>query len=102
MVSVLNKQRKPRNILLRVCLLIFGLLSLVLFWQLTREWGVLWKGAFYKIPGLACRPTILHLGLHAARHFLIPCTGGAFAPLGPFLCPTTEEKKWLIAPKSGL
>jgi hypothetical protein len=28
-----------------------------------------------------------------ARHFLIPWTGGAFAPLGPFLCPTTEEKK---------
>jgi hypothetical protein len=27
------------------------------------------------------------------RHFLIPWTGGAFAPLGPFLCPTTEEKK---------
>jgi hypothetical protein len=35
------------------------------------------------------------------RHFLIPWTGGAFAPLGPFLCPTTEEKKWPIAPKSG-
>jgi hypothetical protein len=27
----LNKQRKPRNILMRVCLLLFGLLSLVLF-----------------------------------------------------------------------
>jgi hypothetical protein len=26
------------------------------------------------------------------RHFLIPWTGGAFSPLGPFLCPTTEEK----------
>jgi hypothetical protein len=35
------------------------------------------------------------------RHFLIPWTGGAFAPLGPFLCPTTEEKKWPIAPKPG-
>jgi hypothetical protein len=23
----------------------------------------------------------------------------AYAPLGPFLCPTTEEKKWPIAPK---
>jgi hypothetical protein len=31
-----------------------------------------------------------------ARHFLIPWTGGAFAPLGPFLCPTTEENKWSI------
>ena len=30
--------------------------------------------------------------IYNARHFLIPCTGGAFAPLGPFLCPTTEEK----------
>jgi hypothetical protein len=30
------------------------------------------------------------------RHFLIPWTGGAFAPLGLFLCPTTEEKKWPI------
>jgi hypothetical protein len=30
-VSILNKQRKPRNILMRVCLLLFGLLSLVLF-----------------------------------------------------------------------
>jgi hypothetical protein len=49
-----------------VCLLLFGLLSLVLFWQLTREWGVLWKVAFYKIPGLPCRPTILpSVGLHA-------------------------------------
>ena len=28
----------------------------------------------------------------SSRHFLIPWTGGAFAPLGPFLCPTTEEK----------
>jgi hypothetical protein len=32
--------------------------------------------------------------------FLIPWTGGAFVPLGPFLCPTTE-KKWPIAPKPG-
>jgi hypothetical protein len=31
------------------------------------------------------------------KHFLIPWTGGAFAPMGPFLCPTTEEKKWPIA-----
>ena len=30
--------------------------------------------------------------IYNAMHFLIPCTGGAFAPLGPFLCPTTEEK----------
>jgi hypothetical protein len=34
------------------------------------------------------------------RHFLIPWTGGAFAPLGPFFCPTTEEKKWPIAPRT--
>jgi hypothetical protein len=26
------------------------------------------------------------------KTFLIPWTGAAFAPLGPFLCPTTEEK----------
>ena len=30
-VSIVNKQRKPCNILMRVCLLLFGLLSLVLF-----------------------------------------------------------------------
>jgi hypothetical protein len=36
-----------------------------------------------------------------SRHFLIPWNGGAFAPLGPFLRPTTEEKKWPIAPKPG-
>jgi hypothetical protein len=30
--------------------------------------------------------------LSILRHFLIPWSGGAFAPLGPFLCPTTEEK----------
>ena len=36
-----------------------------------------------------------------SRHLLIPWSGGAFAPLGPFLCPTTEEKKWPIAPKPG-
>ena len=35
------------------------------------------------------------------RHLLIPWSGGAFAPLGPFLCPITEEKKWPIAPKPG-
>ena len=35
------------------------------------------------------------------RAFLIPWTGVAFAPLRPFLCPTTEEKKWPIAPKPG-
>jgi hypothetical protein len=35
------------------------------------------------------------------RHFLIPWTGGAYAPLGPFLCPTTEEKIWPIAPQPG-
>jgi hypothetical protein len=31
--------------------------------------------------------------LNRARHFLIPWSGGEFVPLGPFLCPTTEEKK---------
>ena len=39
------------------------------------------------------------LVLCSPKVFLIPWTGGAFAPLGPFLCPTTEEKKWPIAPK---
>jgi hypothetical protein len=42
-----------------------------------------------------------YYGLNLTRHFLIPLTGGVFAPLGPFLCPTTEEKKWPIAPKPG-
>jgi hypothetical protein len=50
-VSILNKHRKPRNILMRVCLLLFRLLSLVLFWQLTREWGVLWKGGVLQNTG---------------------------------------------------
>ena len=51
--------------------------------------------------------TTLNITLYEANedtfsmHFLIPWTGGAFAQLGPFLCPTTEEKKWPIAPKSG-
>ena len=35
------------------------------------------------------------------KAFLIPWSGGAFLPLGPFFCPTTEEKKWPIAPKPG-
>jgi hypothetical protein len=39
---------------------------------------------------------------YETRHFLIPWRGGAFAPLGPFLCPTTEGKNWPIAPKPGL
>jgi hypothetical protein len=26
------------------------------------------------------------------KAFLIPWTGGRFAPLGPFLCPTTEKQ----------
>jgi hypothetical protein len=37
------------------------------------------------------------------RHFLIPWTGGlggAFSPLDPFLCPTTEEKKMAYCPKA--
>ena len=42
-----------------------------------------------------------HLRRMVARHFLIPWSGGAFATLGPFLCPTTEENKWPIAPKPG-
>jgi hypothetical protein len=33
-----------------------------------------------------------------ARHFLIPWTGGAFSPLGPF---PPLRKKWPIAPKPG-
>jgi hypothetical protein len=32
-VSILNKRRKPRNILMRVCLLLFGLLSLIFFYN---------------------------------------------------------------------
>jgi hypothetical protein len=35
-----------------------------------------------------------------ANAFLIPWTGGAFAPLGPFLCPTTEEEKMAYCPKA--
>jgi hypothetical protein len=38
---------------------------------------------------------------YKARHFLIPWTGGAFAPLGPFLCPTTEEKNGLLPQSRG-
>jgi hypothetical protein len=59
-VYVLNKQRKPRNILMRVCLLIFGCCHWVFLTIDARmgRFGVLLKGAFYKIPGLACRPTI--------------------------------------------
>jgi hypothetical protein len=34
------------------------------------------------------------------RHFLVPWTGGAFSPLGPFLCHTTEEKKMAYCPKA--
>ena len=43
---------------------------------------------------------VIHF-LCSSRHFLIPWTGGAFAPLGPFLCPTTEEKKMAYCPKDG-
>jgi hypothetical protein len=35
------------------------------------------------------------------KAFLIPWTDGPFAPLGPFLCPNTEEKKWVISPRQG-
>jgi hypothetical protein len=44
---------------------------------------------------------IVTSAVRLSRHFLIPWTGGAFAPLGPFLCPTTEEKEWPITPKPG-
>jgi hypothetical protein len=66
-VSILNTQTpdETRNILMRVCLL-FGSPSLVLFLQLTREWSVLWKWAFYKTPGLQSLSTILpSVGLYA-------------------------------------
>jgi hypothetical protein len=33
---------------------------------------------------------------HWPRHFLIPWAGGAFAPLGPCVCPTTEQKNGLL------
>ena len=35
------------------------------------------------------------------RHFLIPWTGGAFSPPGPFLCPTTEKKYGLLPQSQG-
>jgi hypothetical protein len=31
-----------------------------------------------------------------ARHYFIPWTGGAFAPLGPFLCPTGKNGRLFI------
>jgi hypothetical protein len=39
--------------------------------------------------------------LMESRHFLIPWTGGAFAPLGPILCPTTEKKNGLLPQSQG-
>jgi hypothetical protein len=65
-VSILNKQRKPHNILMRVCLLIFGLLSLVLFWQLTRElMGRVMKGGVLRNTGSCLQAHYSSLGLHA-------------------------------------
>jgi hypothetical protein len=76
----------------------------VCLWLLNKVWGGEAISAghfndtfcpvnFLQMPGI-------FTGLNS-RHFLIPWTGGAFAPLGPFLCPTTEEKKLPIAPKPG-
>ena len=43
----------------------------------------------------------LCVGVSDARYFLIPWTGWAFAPLGPFLCPTAEEKNGLLPHSQG-
>jgi hypothetical protein len=51
------------------------------------------KEAWYSIDGNTITRHV--------KAFLIPWTGEAFAPLGPFLCHTTEEKKLPIAPKPG-
>jgi hypothetical protein len=39
--------------------------------------------------------------LYFTRHFLVPWSGGAFAPLCPFLCPTTEGKNGLLPQSQG-
>ena len=54
---------------------------------------------YFRNASIAATVTIYQSGNEG--HLLIPQTGGAFAPLGPFLCPTTEEEKWRIAPKPG-
>jgi hypothetical protein len=64
----LNKRRKPHNILMRVCLLLFELLSLTFLTIDARMGRVMIRGFLQKKTGLACRPTILPLGLHAGYY----------------------------------
>ena len=46
---------------------------------------------------IACGNSECNIGWYPG-HFLIPYTGGAFAPVGPYHCPTTEGKKGPAAP----
>jgi hypothetical protein len=39
--------------------------------------------------------------LETSKAFFNTIDWWAFAPPGPFLCPTTEDKKWPVAPKPG-
>ena len=59
------------------------------------------KTTLLKVPNTILKHMSGEKHACSTRHLLIPWSGGAFAPLGPFLCPTTEEKKWPIAPKPG-
>jgi hypothetical protein len=59
----------------RVCLLIFGSLSLVLFWLLTREWGVLWKGRFTKYRVLLADPLFFPWACTRAKYTPDPRVG---------------------------
>ena len=64
-VSVLNKQRKPRNILMRVCLLIFGCCHWFFFDNWRANGACYEKGRFTKYRAMVAGPLSVPLGLHA-------------------------------------
>jgi hypothetical protein len=71
-VYVLNKQRKPRNILMRVCLLIFGCCHWFFFDNWPANGACYEKGRFTKYRALLAGPLSVTLGLHAG-YFLTKC-----------------------------
>jgi hypothetical protein len=69
-VSILNEQRKPRNILMRVCLLLFGLLPLIFFDNGRANGACYEKGRFTKYRALLAGPLFFPWACTRAS---IPC-----------------------------
>jgi hypothetical protein len=72
-------------------------------WKLTAVFGLTWILCVAAEHHIALR--IIFIIFNSLQGngtiVLLPWTGGSFAPLGPFLCTTTEEKNGLLPQSKG-